>query len=88
MVYSKVDSIPDTLQLSILGHQILRVCENGPEKTFKLVGVHLDEKLTFKHHITTVQKKIGQSIAMICRSKKTLPKQIRILLFKALVMSH
>jgi hypothetical protein len=25
---------------------------------------------------------------MICRSKKTLPKQIIILLFKALVMSH
>jgi hypothetical protein len=61
MVYSKVDSIPDTLQLSMLGHQILRVCENGPEKTFKLVGVHIDEKLTFKHHITTVQKKIAES---------------------------
>jgi hypothetical protein len=64
MVYNKVDSIPDTLQLSMLGHQILRSCENGPEKTCKLVGVHLDEKLTFKHHITTVQKKIGQSIAI------------------------
>jgi hypothetical protein len=42
MVYSKVDSMPDTLQLSMLGHQIIRVCENGPEKTFKLVGVHID----------------------------------------------
>jgi hypothetical protein len=71
----------------MLGHQILRVRENSPEKTFKLVGLHIDEKLTFKHHIT-VQKKFGQSIAMICRSKKPLPKQIIILSFKALVMSH
>jgi hypothetical protein len=35
-----------------------------------------------------VKTRVAQAAALICRSKKFLPKPIRILLYKALVMSH
>jgi hypothetical protein len=39
------------LTLKLMGQDILRIQETGPEKSFKLVGVHWDEQLNWKHHI-------------------------------------
>lgn len=86
MLFSQTE--PLNKDLTILGQCIQRVHENGTEKCFKLVGVHLDERLTWKHHIDKVKTRVAQATALICRSKKFLPKPIRILLYKALVMSH
>jgi hypothetical protein len=79
---------PLNKDLTILGQSIQRVHGNGTEKCFKLVGVHLDEQLTWKHHIDKVKTRVAQATALICRSRKFLSKPIRILWYKALVMSH
>jgi hypothetical protein len=44
--------------------------------------------MSWKHHIAKVQTKLSQATAMICHSKKILPKAIRILLYKLLVVSQ
>jgi hypothetical protein len=36
------------LTLQLMGHDILRIQESGPEKSFKLVGVHLDKQMNWK----------------------------------------
>jgi hypothetical protein len=81
-------SEPQNSKLELLGQQIERVSETSREKSFKLVGIHLDDKMSWKHHIAKVQTKVSQATAMICRSKKFIPKAIRILLYKSLVVSH
>jgi ribonuclease P/MRP protein subunit RPP40 len=68
------------LTLQLMGHNILRIQESGPEKSFKLVGVHLDEQMNWKHHVTHVKQKMAGAMSLVCRAKHFLPRKIRILL--------
>ena len=82
------ESKTSTHKLFLQGKEVQRVHENGEETSFKLVGVHLDEGLTFKHHIKHVHKKIIGMTAIIKRSRKLLTSRIKKMLFHALVQSH
>ena len=75
-------------KLYLLGNEVERVHENGKEQSFKLVGVHLDENLSFKYHIKHVQNKVIGMSSLIRRSKNNLPSKIRKMLFHSLVQSH
>lgn len=75
-------------ELFLQNNSILRVQETGTEKSFKLVGVYLDEGLTFKYHIKHVQKKIIGMTSLLSRSKHILPSKIKKVLFHSLVQSH
>ena len=66
----------------------MQISENSPESSFKIVGLYLDQHLTFKHHVDKIKGKIRAALSIITRSKRYLPKQIRLLLFKALIQSH
>ena len=72
-------------KLFIQGTEIERITDNS---SFKLVGVHIDPKLTWKNHITHIRSKIGQALSLIIRSKNYLPKEIKTVLFKSLIQSH
>jgi hypothetical protein len=69
-------SEPQNSKPELLGQQIERVSESSREKSFKLVGIHLDDKMNWKHNIAKVQTKVSQSTAMIYCSKKFLPNAI------------
>ena len=75
-------------ELFLQNSSILRVREGGPETSFKLVGVYLDEGLTFKYHIQHVHKKIIGITSLLSRSKNTLPSKMKKILFHSLVQSH
>ena len=75
-------------KLFLQDKEVQRVHEKGEETSFKLVGVHLDEGLTFKQHIQHVHKKIIGMTAIIKRSRKQLTSRIKKMLFHALVQSH
>jgi hypothetical protein len=68
--------------------EIERITEKGPSKSFKLVGVQLDEGLTWKHHINTIKNKVYQSLQAINTTKKCLPPRIKVLLYNTLIRSH
>lgn len=82
MIFSHSDTKE---KLVLQGTEIERIMDNS---SFKLVGVHIDPKLTWKSHISHVRSKIGQAMSLIIRSKNTLPKKIKILLYKALIQSQ
>jgi hypothetical protein len=75
MLFSHSD--PGDRELNLLGQKIIRVHQKGKEQYFKLVRILLDEKLTWKYHIDKVKTKIAQSTALICRSKRYLPKAVK-----------
>ena len=67
---------------------IERVWENGKEKAFKLVGLQLDEKLKWTHHIGYILKKINSSNYALTKASKTLNTKNKKLVYSGLVHSH
>ena len=74
--------------LWLSGQKIMQISENSSEKAFKLLGIWLDPSLSFKYHIDEVHKSVRKAIAFIIRSRKSLPMNIRVMLFNSLAISH
>ena len=75
-------------KLQLCGQDIIRIHESSKEKSFKFLGVQIDESLTYKYHINWVCKKINASLALLLRSKRALPYKMKLLVYNALIMSH
>jgi len=67
---------------------IQRVHNNGDEKSFKLLGVHFDEFLSFDKHIANLCSKISKSLYCINRLKKLIDTDLLKKLYFAMVHSH
>ena len=78
----------ETKMLKIGNEFIERVWEQGREKSFKLVGIQLDEKLKWSHHISYILKKVNSSNYVLTRSSKTLNTKNKRLIYSGLVHSH
>jgi hypothetical protein len=67
---------------------IERIHNGGITKNFKLLGIMLDEYLSFDSHINQLCSKIAKSLYIINRVKNTLPKDSLVTLYFALIHSH
>jgi hypothetical protein len=67
---------------------IERIHNNGTTKSFKLLGVFLDEYLSFEAHINMLCSKVSRSLYIINRSKNFLPKEALLTLYYSLINSH
>jgi len=74
-------------KLQLGGETIMRVSESNEEKFVKLVGIALDEKLTFKHHVNLIKAKLNRANFILARSSKFLTQEIRVLVYNSLVKS-
>ena len=54
----------------------------------KILGVTLDNKLSFKDHVTITLKKAYAKIAALRRIKRLIPSSIMISLYKTYVLPH
>ena len=57
-------------------------------RTFKLLGVNIDNNLTWKQHTSSVVKKISSKIGLVKRLQTFLPNQIIRKLYAPLIQSH
>ena len=60
---------------------ILRVWNKGKEKSFKLVGIHVDEKWKWDKHINNVAQKMDYALYGLSKVSKQLLFSNRKLLF-------
>ena len=58
------------------------------EPILKILGVTLDNKLSFKDHVTITLKKAYEKIAALRRIKRPIPSSIMISLYKTYVLPH
>ncbi len=72
----------NNISLSIDGQQLEQV------KTFKYLGMVLDDALTFEHHITYVCKKANQKNGVLKKIRKFLTQKLCLMLYKSLVLPH
>ena len=59
-----------------------------PEKTAKLLGIHLDEKLNFDGHVSTLCRKAAWQINAMARIAKYLDTASRLKIFYAFILSN
>jgi hypothetical protein len=69
-------------------YPIDRIYNDGPEKSFKLLGVLFDEYLSFDAHISHLCTKISKSLFCINRVKNFVDQNSLIKLYYAMVHSH
>jgi hypothetical protein len=65
-----------------------RIHNEGPESSFKLLGVMIDEYLSFNAHISHVSAKMSKSLFCINKIKNFVNKATLKLLYYAMVHSH
>jgi hypothetical protein len=65
-----------------------RIHNMGEEKSFKLLGVHFDEYLSFNHHITQTCSKISKSLYCIGKVKNFVDMDSLKKLYFSMVHSH
>ena len=83
MVISNLSS-----NLKIGKENIERIGEGCREKTFKFVGLHLDENLSWQSHINHICKKVSSANFALNSVKNILPLKIRKLVYNSLIRSH
>ena len=54
----------------------------------RFLGVIIDDKLSWSHHITAIRSKMSKFIGILYKLKHTLPLKARLLTFNSLVQSH
>ena len=72
----------------------ITVYENGKEikleakETIKVLGVHVDNKMTWNNHVTNLKNKTMGIVKHLHRVNKLLPLKIKLQLYDSLVASH
>jgi len=67
---------------------LYRIGKNCDEKAAKFLGILIDENLTWKHHLTHINKKVSRALFSLKQVKHFLPKQCMKTLYYSLIHSH
>ena len=81
MLFSK-SRFTEDIEIIINNTEITRVSET------KLLGVWIDEKLNWKHHISYVKTKVSRGLFMLNRAKHVLNHDAMLILYNTLVLPH
>ena len=60
----------------------------SPSNSLKLLGVTIDDKLSFSNHITTTCKIASQRIGVIMKLKNLISTMAKLQLYKAAILPH
>ena len=72
-----------------IGEKLIdRIGEDLPVKSFKFVGLNIDENLSWKHHINKIKSKLAYINLLIGKCKYLLPTKVLIKLYNALYKPH
>jgi hypothetical protein len=67
---------------------LYRIGKNCNEKAAKFIGILIDENLTWKHHLTHINKEVSRALFSLKQVKHFLPKQCMKTLYYSLIHSH
>ena len=87
MIFNCKDN-SDNNHIHINGENIERVWRQGKEKSFKLVGIMIDDKLNWEDHINYIAKKISYANYSLNKARNRLTTKTKKLLYSGLIHSH
>ena len=82
MVFHRKQKHIKKLNIAINGAKIDRV------KSFNFLGITIDEKLSWSHHVAIVKKKISKVIRILYRLKNIFPLETLETLYNSLIASY
>ena len=74
-------------QLDLISN-IERVSSKSNPPTIKFLGLHIDETLSFNHHINTISSKLSQSLFIMQRAKNLLSTAALTTLYYSMIHCH
>ena len=81
-------SVDNSLNLSIGSEILERIGNDCKIKSYKFIGHHLDEHITWEPHINHIYSKLASANFMISNAKNLLPLNLRLTLYNSLFKSH
>lgn len=78
----RLSNIPEQIDISISGNEIKRV------KSYKCLGLELDEGLTWESHVSAIISKVSKVIGVLRRLKPLLPLSALVLIYNSLIQPH
>ncbi len=78
----RLSNIPEQLDISISGIEVKRV------KSYKCLGLELDEGLTWESHVSVIISKVSKVIGVLRRLKSLLPLSALVLIYNSLIQPH
>ena len=88
VLFSPPNSHVHSKDLYLAGAKIDRIGKGCKEKSFKFLGVQIDENFSWEMHILSIRKKINSSIFGLSNSRHFLPLHARKNIYNSLVFSH
>ena len=85
---NRMQNIDPDFSIKIGNQNVERIGNNCSTKSFKFVGVHLDEYVTWEHHINHVINKVSSANYALNQLKKILPINIIKSIYNSLVKPH
>ena len=86
MIFNHLTTETDLVRID--NEYLQRVWEGGKEKSFKLVGIEIDEKLKWDRHIDNVAKKMNYANYALGKASKELDVKTKKLTYSGLIHSH
>ena len=78
----KLSTIPEEPNITISGNKIERV------RSYKCLGLKLDESLTREHHVSTIISKVSKVIGVLRRLKPLLPQSTLVMIYNSLAQPY
>ena len=76
----KLSTIPEEPNIAISGNKIERV------RSYKCLGLKLDESLTWEHHVSTIISKVSKVIGVLRSLKPLLPQSTLVMIYNSLAI--
>lgn len=90
ILFRKQNMTPNLNNLSLIidNSEIERIGKDCKDNSFKFVGVHIDEFLSWKDHIKHVNSKLASSTFALSKVRNVLPEKTKLLIYNSLFRSH
>ena len=86
--HSPYKKLSKNFVVTINGTNLDQIGENMNEQSVKFLGIHMDECLTWKHHIAHIKNKLSKSLFMIKQTKNVLHYDTLKTLYYTMVHPH
>jgi hypothetical protein len=80
MIIHRKKNIQDTIDVTINQNKLIQI------DSVKYLGLHIDSKLQWQHHVNNMCKNLTKKLAMMNRSAKFVDKQTMIQIYKSFIM--
>ena len=88
MVFNTKDGQYFNEKILLKENKLERIGREEKQKTTKFVGLHIDDRLSWKPHIDNVVKKVASNLHIISANKKILPLKVRVTLYNAFIKPY